>query len=174
MRIRAQLSPVELLVHLPFVKQLLEFGVRPLRELPFSELSGLTAEDITDEPQLELDLDVRLQQADVVLVNHVLGPSMPLLKLHLQAALLHVAMRRDGSRLRTHVHLPLDAKAYNARAKAYDTCLEPAIVGIHVAIEMPWRFEDLDTRLKHEHLSVGLCSSPLYATITQELARSVM
>ena len=27
-----------------------------------------------------------------------------------QAAMMHVAMRRDGSRLRTHIHLPLDAK----------------------------------------------------------------
>jgi hypothetical protein len=32
------------------VKQLFEFGLRPLREPPFSELTGLTAEVISDEP----------------------------------------------------------------------------------------------------------------------------
>ena len=38
MRCRISLSPVEILIHLPFVKQLFEFALRPLREPPFSEL----------------------------------------------------------------------------------------------------------------------------------------
>ena len=51
----------------------------------------------------------------------------------------------------------------------YDTCLEPAIIGVHVAIEAPWRFENDETRIRHEHMSVGVCGSPLYASVTQEL-----
>ena len=79
-RVRVHVAPIELLLHLPFVKRIFEFALRPLREPPFSDLTGLTAEDPKDEPGLELDIDVKLRQADVVLINHILGPSMPLLK----------------------------------------------------------------------------------------------
>ena len=170
-RLRAHLNCVELLVHLPFAKRLAEFWLQPLVEPPFADLA--TARDQPGaEPSLDLDLDVRLQQTDVVLINHKLGPSMPLLLLHVQAALLHLALRRDGSRLRLNIHLPLELKAYNVATQGYDVCVEPAIVGVHVAIATPWRFAESELRMRHQHTSVGVCCSPLFVTVTQSLVKS--
>ena len=109
-----------------------------------------------------------------MLCNHVLGPAMPLRLLHVQTALLYLALRRDGSRLRLHIHLPLELKAYNVKTQGYDVCVEPTIVGVHIAIATPWRFAESELRMRHQHTSVGVCCSPLFVTVTQQLVKSTL
>ena len=51
-------------------------------------------------------------------------------------------------------------KAYNVATHGYDTCLEPAIIGVHVAIEVrlrvPWRFEDIGVHPNPNPLTLTL------------------
>ena len=91
---RVHVGRTELFVHLPFVQRLGEFFTNPLNKEPLSLLDPAPAEthQAASQSSSAMDVDVFFRHTVVTLLNHVLGPNMPLLNLTLQDAAVAVAI----------------------------------------------------------------------------------
>ena len=91
---RVHVGRTELLVHLPFVQRLGEFFTNPLNKEPLSLLDPAPAEThhAASQSSSAMDVDVFFRHTVVTLLNHVLGPNMPLLNLTLKDATVAVAI----------------------------------------------------------------------------------
>jgi len=78
-------------------------------------------------------VDVVAAQMDLTLMNHSLGPNMPLARLRVLDA--YAGLRQTGrGNLQLDLQLPLEAMSYSVKQHAFETLLEPSLLGLRVLV----------------------------------------
>ena len=129
--VKAHVAPLEALVHIPFLLELANFFLPPEEEegdeLYAAAVMKATVNRVTklrQEPPPDLllywdwRLDLRLDQLALVVMNHSLGPNMPLARFAVRGAYV-AAAAQEGSDLQLDAQLPLEGHSYNHTIQAY-------------------------------------------------------
>ena len=81
----------------------------------------------------QVTVDVVAAQMDLTLMNHSLGPNMPLARLRVLDA--YAGLRQTGrGNLQLDLQLPLEAMSYSVKQHAFETLLEPSLLGLRVLV----------------------------------------
>lgn len=166
MLLRVHVTSLEVDVHVPFILGLVDFFMKPISSCPLFYYDSAWAEPYV--PTDRVRLDVVASHLQLTVMNHTLGPSIPLLKLELIDG--YMLMLTHVNRVHLDFHLPIEAQAYNARLSDFETLIEPVVVGMRLRTAT----KILSGLQRSEETQLWLGSSALRVTATRDFAADAL
>jgi hypothetical protein len=169
---RTHLNALEGLLHVPFVLRLLDFFVKPRETGRISELRPIDSDPLpTIVGQCHWRMELVVSRVDFTLINHTQGPNMPLMRISLCDVFV-LGVHRTEHTLQCDVRLPLECSAFNQETNAFESLIEPLLVGARVKLTVrreSYSGGEIFTRVQagYNHQSVHVAATPINVTLTQ-------
>lgn len=163
------LAPLEVRYHQRWVSRVIGFFLDPWEAWEIIDSASL-AEVMSQ--QMDSRVEVSFASVDLLLMNHMLGPSTPLLRVQLAKSSVHVE-HIVNARISAAASLALHASSYNARNAHFEPMLEPAQLYLTILRKTAAALKDTRA-LQGDYLSIQLRSSPISLNVTHAFVEQLL